>query len=178
MVGVAAIQNDSGNIIHLPELPSTPVVLTGVLICVDFGLKRVGLATCDVEGRAAVGAGRIEGKAGKALASSVREAGRIRNASGFVIGEPSTTRGNESVIEGIHRLAESLMASGMPVTFWPERFSTASALSERKFYGGKGREAKSWADEAAAIIILQDYLDWRRGVIRATATSDQQGSGG
>lgn len=162
----------------MTEVPASPVILSGALLCVDFGLKRVGLAVCDSEGRAAVGAGKIEGKLGKALAQAVRDAGRIRNVTGIVIGDPSVTRGNEPVVEGVHRLAELIASIGMPVSFWPERFSTASALSERKFYGGKGQGSKSWADEAAAIIILQDYLDWRRGVIRAAATSDQQGSGG
>jgi RNase H-fold protein (predicted Holliday junction resolvase) len=55
-----------------------------------------------------------------------------------------------------------MAGAGLPVALWPERFTTASAHAARKHFGGKGSGDKSWADEAAAVLILQDYLDWRR----------------
>jgi len=146
------------------EIPGAdPVVLNGVLLGVDFGLKRAGLAICDREGRVAVGAGRIEEKTPGALAQSIHRAASERMVAGIVLGLPSATRGNEELLERVQRLAESLAAGGFAVTYWLERFSTASALADRKFYGGKGKGAKEWADEGAAVIILQDYLDWKRG---------------
>jgi putative holliday junction resolvase len=146
----------------LDEVSVFPPILSGVLLGVDFGLKRVGLAVCDPEGRVAVAGGRIEDASGKSLAKRILAAALERNASGIVLGEPPLTRGNELVIEGAHRLGRQIEGAGLKVAFWPEHYSTASAHAARKHFGGKASGDKSWADEAAAVIILQDYLDWRR----------------
>jgi putative Holliday junction resolvase len=140
-----------------------PKILTGVLLAVDYGLKRVGLAICDAEGRVAVGAGRVEGLTSSALALAIMAAARVRGATGIVLGEPLPTRGNEELIEGVGELRQQLEREGYPVTFWPEGYSTAQAHAARKHFGGKRSGGKSWADEAAAVILLQDYLEWRRG---------------
>lgn len=137
--------------------------LSGALLGVDFGLKRVGLAVCDPEGRVAVGAGRIEGSNGKALILKIVKQARDRGVVGIVVGKPTSTRGNEDVTEGAARLAEALVKYGFNVTTWSEAYTTAEALTARKHFGGKKSSDKSWTDEAAAIILLQDYLAWARG---------------
>lgn len=139
-----------------------PALLSGVLVGVDFGLKRVGLAICDPEGRVAVGGGRIEGLHGGALTLAVVAAARIRGAQGIVVGEPALTRGNESVIKGALRLGKALQDEGFEVAIWPESYTTAAAHAARRHYGGVSRTGKGWVDEAAAVVLLQDYLEWRR----------------
>lgn len=139
------------------------VVLTGRLLGVDFGLKRIGLAICDSEGRIAVGAGRIQGTNTKALILKIIEEARSREVEGVIVGQPNVTRGNEDVIDGVNRLVDQLTKGGFRVVTWSEAYTSAEALSARKYFGGKKSSDKSWTDEAAAIILLQDYLAWARG---------------
>lgn len=139
------------------------VVLTGRLLGVDFGLKRIGLAICDSEGRIAVGAGRIQGTNSKALIVKVIDEARSRGVQGVIVGQPNVTRGNEDVIDGVTRLVDQLTKSGFQVATWSEAYTSAEALTARKYFGGKKSSDKSWTDEAAAIILLQDYLAWARG---------------
>jgi RNase H-fold protein (predicted Holliday junction resolvase) len=121
------------------------------------------MSICDAEGRVAVGAGRIQGVTGKALIAKIVEEARSRSVDGVVVGQPTTTRGNEEVLEGVARLVEQLSKHGLKVALWSEAYTSAEALTARKFFGGKKSSDKSWTDEAAAIILSQDYLAWSRG---------------
>jgi len=170
--------NDRVMVSDMLNLTDNDKILDGVLLGIDYGLKRIGLAVCDSEGRVAVGAGRIEAPGPKQAMKQVVGVARERKVAGVVLGQPSATRGNEDVMEGVEKIALELKNAGFQVALWPERFSTASALAERKFYGGKGSGAKSWADEAAAIIILQDYLDWRRQAVLRSKLDVQPDSSG
>ena len=130
------------------------------LLSVDFGLKRCGLAICDPEGRLAVGAGRIEGLSGRSLARAVARAARERQIGSILVSLPTPSlEEDQPVVEGADRLSESLERDGFQVVRWTEAFSTAEAHTARRFYGGKSSAGRGWADEAAAVLILQNYLD-------------------
>jgi len=132
---------------------------SGAILAVDFGLKRVGLAVSDPSRRVAVGAGTLIGLSGRTLARTVKKQAEDRNVSTILIGSPPEgARDVEEVIEGADNLAKALRKMKFKVLRWDEEFSTAKALSDRKEYGGKSNTKKPWIDEAAAILILQDYL--------------------
>ncbi len=137
----------------------------GAIFGVDYGLKRVGLAVSDPEGRVAVGAGRLEGLSGRALARAIGAAARSRGAEVVVIGQPSGEgRGHEEVTSGTTALSAALERMGFEVAGWDESYTTAEALAARRRFGGRSSASKGWADEAAAILILQSYLDQQRSV--------------
>ncbi len=138
-------------------------VLSGKLLGIDFGLRRVGLAVCDPQGRIAVGAGRIEGSSGRNLILKITKEAKGRGVEGIVVGRPAATRGNDVVTRGAARIAEEIVRYGFKVTMWSEGYTSAAALAARKHFGGKKSSDKGWIDEAAAIILLQDYLAWARG---------------
>lgn len=152
-------------------------VVEGVLLGIDYGLKRTGLSVCDREGRVAVGAGWLEGLNGRKLTESISAAAQQRGAVGCVIGQPAATRGNEDLMKQVDSLATSLEATGLNVVRQPESFTTASALAARKYYGGKKSAGKGWTDEAAAVLILQDYLDWKQGRAAREQNTHQGGFG-
>lgn len=138
----------------IPSVPQAPI------LAVDYGLKRVGLAISDPHGRVAVGAGILVGLTGRALARAVMVAARERNAKSILVGEPPEgAREVEEVIAGANKLSEYLASKGFPVYRIDEDYTTAVALASRKAIGGKGKRTKKWIDEAAAIIILQRFLD-------------------
>jgi len=53
--------------------------------------------------------------------------------------------------------------SGLPVALWDERFSTARALRAVHALGGSTRGRKAEVDALAATVLLQHFLDSRRG---------------
>lgn len=130
------------------------------MLCVDYGLIRVGLAMCDPNCRVAVGAGRIEGLSGRALARAVFAEARSRGLNQVLIGSPPVGANNvEPVIEGADRLGEALQKRGMIIRRWDESYTTAAALAAQRQVGGKSKPRNEWIDQAAAILILQSYLD-------------------
>jgi len=133
---------------------------SGVILAVDYGLTYVGLAACDFRGRVAVGAGRLEGLGARALGRAVCAAARQRNAKKILIGSPPVGAHNvKLVIEGANKLASSLERMGFEILRWDESYTTAAALAFKRHIGGKSKPTKEWIDEAAAIILLQSYLD-------------------
>jgi len=141
-------------------MTTTPRNHPGALLCVDYGLKRVGLATSDEDRRLAVGAGWLEGLSGRSLARTIKNEADKRGIREIVIGEPpEDAREVGKVIDGANRLAEALKKLGFEVVRWDESFTTATALADRKKYGGKSSKPRGWIDEAAAILILQSYIE-------------------
>ena len=129
--------------------------ISGALLGVDFGLKRVGLAFCDGIHKVAVGAGWLEGLSGRSLARAIKAAASQRKIETIIIGKPPDgAREVEKVITGVKALAASLSKMGFKVIWQDEDFTTARALADRKKIGGKSSKPKGWVDEAAAILIL------------------------
>ena len=134
--------------------------ITGAILSVDFGLKRTGLAVCDENRRAAVGAGWLEGLSGRSLARKIRDEAAKRQIDTILIGDPPAgARDSDKVIEGAEALAEALIGLGFEVMRWNEDFTTASVLADRRKIGGKSSKHKGWIDEAAAVLILKSYIE-------------------
>lgn len=60
-------------------------------------------------------------------------------------------------------LATLTRRAGLPVALWDERLTTARALAAVREMGGRVRGRKEDLDALAAAILLQHYLDSRRG---------------
>ena len=131
-----------------------------VILGVDYGLKRVGLAVGYLSQRMAVGAGWLEGLSGRSLARAVKAEAVKRGSGVVVIGQPPEgARDNDRVIAGADSLVAALERMGMKVVRWDESYTTSAVISDRKKYGGKSSRPRGWIDEAAAILILQSYID-------------------
>lgn len=134
--------------------------ISGPMLSVDYGLKRVGLAFCDGIHKVAVGAGWLEGLSGRALKRAIKAAAEQRKTETIVIGKPPEgAREVEMVIAGANSLAVSLSKMGYRIIRQDEDFTSARVLADRKKIGGKSSKPKGWVDEAAAILILQDYIN-------------------
>ena len=86
-------------------------------------------------------------------------------ATGVVVGLPLAADGSES--EPAHQARELAghiaRRAGLPVALWDERFTTACALQAVREMGGSARGRKADLDALAATLLLQHYLDARRG---------------
>jgi putative Holliday junction resolvase len=135
----------------------------GRRLAVDVGKARVGVAISDPGGILAtplVTLARDDGDL-SALAELVREHEIVE----VIVGLPVTLAGREGPAAADSRAyAQSLAQSiaPVPVQLVDERMSTVAAsrrLSER---GVRGRRQRAVVDQAAAVEILQVWLDLRR----------------
>lgn len=132
----------------------------------DVGERRIGVASGDTDSGIAVPAGVIENSP-KVTEDVVREA-HARDAGVVVVGMPYSMSGRVgpqalAVQEFVHGLQEA----GLAVETVDERLSSAEA--ERALVGGRTqgrgrrRPEKGAVDAAAAVVILQAWLDANRG---------------
>ena len=85
--------------------------------------------------------------------------------SAVVVGLPLDPDGAEGdAAAAARRLAADIAkSSGKPVDLWDERLSTARALQTVREMGGTTRGRKDDVDALAAAVLLQHYLDAKRG---------------
>ena len=101
----------------------------------------------------------------KADVEAVVRKARELEAETVLVGMPFTLKGKKGhqarmVEEFCRRLEED---GGITVSTWDERFSTLNAESRLRAAGRKPSREKGRSDAAAAAVILQSYLDSRRG---------------
>lgn len=127
----------------------------------DVGDVRIGVALSDETATLASGiltlrrAGRRRDVA--AVAALVREHG----AGGVVVGLPWRLDGTlgsqgEKVAAFVRSLRRAL---GVPVVTWDERLTSVAADERLAEAGVRRRDRKARIDRAAAVLILQEYLD-------------------
>jgi putative Holliday junction resolvase len=132
---------------------------------VDVGAVRVGVALCDPDGLLATPlvtlARDAEGGADlKALAELVAE----HDAVEIVVGLPRTLAGREGPAAQLAlEFAEAIRGVvDVPVVLHDERLTTVVATQQLRARGVKGRKQRAVIDQAAAVGILQGYLDGAR----------------
>ncbi|HOX25038.1 MAG TPA: Holliday junction resolvase RuvX [Candidatus Krumholzibacteria bacterium] len=135
-----------------------------VVIGLDYGLRRIGIAVSDPDGRVAFAFGtHVEGRDGSVF-ERLRALARERDAVRVVVGLPLTADGREAAMaERARRFAGRLQAAlALPVSLLDERYSSREAA---QWIGLRGRPARRGEiDAVAAQIILQIDLDRRRRV--------------
>lgn len=142
-----------------------PAPPRGVLLGVDVGQARVGLAASDPDGLLAtpvetLARDEAHGSDLDRVASEARE----RRAVGVVVGLPRSLSGEEGLAAQRARdYARSLQRRlEVPVRLWDERLTTVDAHRALHSSGVPGRRQRSVVDQAAAVLILQAALDARR----------------
>jgi putative Holliday junction resolvase len=130
--------------------------MTGRVLAIDPGERRVGLAVSDPLGITAQGLPTFDRRSGDLhahIATIVREYEVTR----IVVGNPVSMSGRENETSARARaLAAELGAHlALPVELWDERLSSAEA--HRVLAGSKAE--KGAVDRVAAMLILQGYLD-------------------
>jgi putative Holliday junction resolvase len=134
---------------------------------IDFGKARVGVAISDELGLYAHARPALDGKNRRALlaelARFVREEGVVR----FLIGLPLELGGGEgpSARRALGFAQQVADATGVEVEMCDERLSTVEAARQLRASGVEGRKQKALVDGVAASVILQSWLDRRRGYV-------------
>jgi putative Holliday junction resolvase len=139
---------------------------TGVWFAVDVGTVRVGVARCDPLGVLAVPVATLARRAGDdadiaELAALITE----YEAVGAVVGLPRTLAGREGAAAGLARDYGTRLAQRIaprPVEYLDERLTTVTAQRKLHASGVRGPAGRALIDQAAAVELLQHWLELRR----------------
>ena len=140
-----------------------------VILAVDLGSVRTGIAACDSGERMANPVCVLEERNRKRLAERIQTIAAERRAEEIVVGHPRNMDGSEGdSAKGAAEFAEQLrLLTGLPVTLRDERGTSITAHGYLNNTNTRGKKRKAVVDAVAATIILQEYLDFRRNHVQA-----------
>ncbi len=124
------------------------------LIAIDYGTKRVGIASTDVSGEFALPRGVWPND--KDLIGKILNLIREEGSSLVVIGEPKNLNmGVNPVFKKIQKFKQELESNGIKTVFHPELYTT---LEARRIQGNT-----DFTDASAAALILKSYIETSSG---------------
>ncbi|HEX6196987.1 MAG TPA: Holliday junction resolvase RuvX [Jiangellaceae bacterium] len=135
----------------------------GVRVAVDVGKVRIGVAASDPAGLLASPVETVP--AGRSAFERLAEIVVEREALEVIVGLPRMLSGDEGVAAVETRTFAQRLARRVapcPVRLVDERMTTASAAKAMRASGTSARQGRNSVDQAAAMVILQDALDWER----------------
>jgi putative Holliday junction resolvase len=143
---------------------------TGVRLGVDAGKARVGVAVCDGEGLLATPVATLS--RGERTVEELRGLVGDYAAVEVVVGLPLSMRGDETLSTADARAlaAELATAIEVPVRLVDERLSTVAAQRALHQTGRSVKTSRAVIDQAAAVIILQNAIDFERSAGRPPGT--------
>lgn len=134
-----------------------------VIMGVDFGDVRTGLAVCDKYEMMASGVGCVKGGFRGTLEAVAARAAEL-SAELIVVGNPVNMNGEEGERSAKCRdfAAELEKRCGIKCVMYDERLTSVSAHRYLHESGVDGRRHRKYVDELSAKLILEDYLASRR----------------
>ena len=135
-----------------------------IILGVDYGKKRIGLAVSDPLGIAAHGLDTIESQGVEGDAAAVAKLAREQEDEEIVVGLPVNMDGTEGPQAEVCRdFADKLRARAQrPVHLVDERMSSQRAEKALADAGLNWRKRKKKVDRMAAQFILESHLQTRR----------------
>ncbi|HLB37228.1 MAG TPA: Holliday junction resolvase RuvX [Gemmatimonadales bacterium] len=149
----------------LPSSRTAILPLEGRLLGVDWGEKRIGLAISDPTQTVATPLGTLTRRAGKRFPmGQLKPHLETHQPVGVVVGLPLDASGGEGPAARAARDIGALIAAktGLPVTYWDERMTTARVRRAQQETGRTRGRVPREADPLAATLVLQTFLDRRR----------------
>lgn len=90
----------------------------------------------------------------------------------IIVGLPTSLSGRESHAARVARaFAAELVQIGLPIRLFDERLTTLAAQQNLRSSGVKAKNQRGVIDQAAAVVLLQDALDFERSTGRPPGTA-------
>lgn len=135
-----------------------------IIMAVDYGDVRTGIAVCDKYEMLASPVGLITQRNPDLVIEEIKKLSNEYKVEQFVVGLPKNMDSSvgeraEKCIEFAKMLSES---TGIEAVMRDERLSTVSAHNVLNATNTRGKKRKNVVDQVAAVMILQDYIDSRK----------------
>ena len=135
-----------------------------IIMSVDLGKARTGIAISDSSESFAFPKEVITEYNTERLIEKVCLKAEEYSAERIVVGLPKNMDGSIGWrAEECSEIAEKIkQKSGKDTVMWDERCTTVSAHTALNFTDTRGKKRKNVVDAVAAVIILEDYLSYRK----------------
>lgn len=135
-----------------------------VILGIDLGKARTGIAICDPGEMLASPLCVLHEHNRERLLEKIGEFSQEHRAEQIALGLPKNMDGSEGESAQNAREFGRLLQekTGLPVAFVDERGTTVTAHGYLNQNDVRGKKRKAVVDSVAAVIILQNYLDYRR----------------
>ncbi|MBR6572452.1 MAG: Holliday junction resolvase RuvX [Clostridia bacterium] len=135
-----------------------------IIMSVDLGKARTGVAVSDKNEGFAFPNTVITEYNEERLIDKLWEKAQELKAELIVVGYPKNMDGSEGFrAKECAETAEKLKKkSGIDIVLWDERCTTVSAHNALNLTDTRGKKRKQSVDAVAAVIILEDYLNFRK----------------
>lgn len=132
-----------------------------VIMAVDLGKARTGIALCDKTELLASPLTQINEYNREKLLDKISDLAKEKRAELLVVGLPKNMDGSEGEsAKNARDFADELAEkTGLPVDMQDERGTTITAHNYLNATDTRGKKRKSVVDAVAATIILEDYLN-------------------
>ncbi|MBQ7962633.1 MAG: Holliday junction resolvase RuvX [Clostridia bacterium] len=135
-----------------------------IIMAVDYGDVRTGLAVCDKNEILASPVAVITESDRERLIDKIIDYARERRAEAFVVGLPKNMDGSEGFRAEACREFAGMLAekSGLDMQMYDERLTTVSAHNALNATNTRGKKRKAVVDAVSAVMILEDYMSFRK----------------
>lgn len=135
-----------------------------IIMSVDLGKVRTGIAVSDSSENFAFPKTVITEYNEERLINKICDCAKEYSAQQIVVGFPKNMDGSEGArAKECKEIAEKIyQKSGIETVLWDERCTTVSAHTALNFTDTKGKKRKAVVDAVAAVIILEDYLTFKK----------------
>ncbi|NLB36281.1 MAG: Holliday junction resolvase RuvX [Clostridiales bacterium] len=135
-----------------------------IILSVDYGDSRTGIAVCDALEMLASPVCVIEEGYAPKLIKRIADICKDKRAELIVVGYPINMDSSEGERAKKCKELASLISEEISIktVLWDERLTTVSAHMALNMTNTRGKKRKAVVDAVAATMILQDYLDYRR----------------
>ncbi len=135
-----------------------------IIMAVDYGDVRTGLAVCDKNEILASPVAVITESDRERLIEKIIDYARERQAEAFVVGLPKNMDGSEGFRAEACREFAGMLAekSGLEIQMYDERLTTVSAHNALNATNTRGKKRKAVVDAVSAVMILEDYMSFRK----------------
>ncbi len=153
---------------RLPDRPGGDDPGRGRRLGVDVGTVRIGVAACDPDGILATPVETVRRESSGRHLRRLRQLVAEYEAVEVIVGLPRTLadRAGTSAVDAIEvadKLAERI--APVPVRLADERLTTVAAQRSLREAGVRAKGQRAVVDQAAAVAILQGWLDQRRTLL-------------
>ena len=131
-----------------------------VILAIDYGDVRTGIAVCDKNQVLASPVGTITQRDEDLLIEEILHIVKERKPEQLVVGEPVNMDGSRGErAQKCAAFAQKLRErSGLPCDLYDERCSTMLAHSSLNMTNTRGKKRKAAVDALSAVIILEGYM--------------------
>ncbi len=139
-----------------------------IIVGIDFGDARTGIAVCDKYEMMATDVGCIAAEGYKKALAAVADRVKELKAELIVVGNPINMDGSAGArSEKCCAFARELSElTGIPSVMYDERLTTVSAHRILSDNNVRGKKRKATVDALSARLILEDYLTLRKNQSR------------